>query len=230
MRSNTGQRKKRLQIKLVQRRQMWTLTLEGWVIVIVLIISLFVFAVTHIQPFLAVTSPVKADILVVEGWIDDNGLKQALAEFERGSYRQIITTGIPLQRGYYLSQYKDFANLAAATLEAMGADKSKIIPIPTPGVLKDRTQASVLELKKWLVNSQQNSRQKIESINLFSDNVHSRRSWMIYKKILEPKIKVGVIAAKKDNYNPKRWWGSSEGVRMVLPEAIGYIYALFKSN
>jgi hypothetical protein len=226
MRRNTEQRKKRLQIKLLQRQQMWTLTIEGWVIAIAFTIILFLFAITHIQAFLAVTSPVKADILIVEGWMDDNGLKQALAEFEQGSYRQIITTGIPLQKGYYLSEYKDFANLAAATLEAMGVDKSKIIPIPTPGVLKDRTHASVLELDKWLVNSQS----KIESINLFSDNVHSRRSWMIYKKVLEPKIKVGVIAAENFSYNPKRWWGSSEGVRTVLSEAIGYIYALFKSN
>jgi DUF218 domain len=229
MRRNTEQRKKRLQLKLLQRRQMWTLTLEGWVIALALTISLFLFAVTHIQSFLAVTSPVKADILVVEGWMDDNGLKQALAEFNRGSYRQIITTGIPLQRGYYLSEYKNFANLAAATLEAMGADKNQIIPIPTPGVLKDRTYASVLELNKWLVNSQ-HSDKKIESINLFSDNVHSRRSWMIYKKLLEPKIKVGVIAAENFGYNPQRWWSSSEGVRTVLPEAIGYIYALFKFN
>ena len=230
MRRNTQQRKKRLQIKLLQRRQMWTLTFEGWVIALALTIILFLFAVTQIQSFLAVTSPILADTLVVEGWIDDNGLKQALAEFERGSYRQIITTGIPLQKGYYLSDYKDFANLEAASLEAMGGDKNKIIPIPTPGVLKDRTHASVLELNKWLVNSQQNSHQKIESINLFSDNVHSRRSWMIYKKILEPKIKVGVIAAENFSYNPKRWWGSSEGIRTVLPEAIGYIYALFKLN
>jgi hypothetical protein len=229
MRRNTEQRKKRLQLKLLQRRQMWTLTLEGWVIALALTISLFLFAVTHIQSFLAVTSPVKADILVVEGWMDDNGLKQALAEFKRGSYRQIITTGIPLQRGYYLSEYKNFANLAAATLEAMGADKNQITPIPTPGVLKDRTYASVLELRKWLMNSQQ-SGQKIESINLFSDNVHSRRSWMIYKKLLEPKIKVGVISAENFGYNPQRWWSSSEGVRTVLPEAIGYIYALLKSN
>lgn len=230
MRRNTEQRKKRLQLKLLQRRPMWTLTLEGWVIALALFVVLFVFTVTHIQSFLAVTAPIKADILVVEGWIDDNGLKQALAEFERGSYRQLITTGIPLQRGFYLSEYKNFAALAAATLEAMGADKDKIIPIPTPDVLKDRTHASVLELDKWLVNSQQNSHQKIESINLFSDNVHARRSWMIYKKLLEPKIKVGVIAAENFGYNPKRWWGSSEGVRTVLPEAIGYIYALFKLN
>ncbi len=224
MRNKVRQRKKPFDIKLVKRQEMLTLTLQGWIVTSVLILALITIIITQVQPFLAVTSPIKADILVVEGWLADEALKQALNEFETGSYTHIITTGIPLQRGYYLSEYKDFANLAAATLKAMGADDKKIIPIPTPDVRKDRTYASVIALKEKLATSQL----KLESMNLFSDNIHARRSWMLYKKVL-PNTKIGVIAAPTHSYDTKRWWSSSEGLRTVIPEAIAYIYALFKS-
>lgn len=224
MRSKVRKRKKPFDIKLVKRQEMLTLTLQGWIVTSILILTLITLIITQVQPFLAVTSPIKADILVVEGWLADEALKQALNEFEMGSYTHIITTGIPLQRGYYLSEYKDFANLAAATLKAMGAKDEKIIPIPTPDVKKDRTYASVIALKEKLATSQL----KLESMNLFSDDVHARRSWMLYKKVL-PNTKIGVIAAKTRSYDAKRWWSSSEGIRTVIPEAIAYIYALFKT-
>lgn len=172
MRSKVRKRKKPFDIKLVKRQEMLTLTLQGWIIASTLILALITIIIAQVQPFLAVTSPIKADILVVEGWLADEALKQALNEFEMGSYTHIITTGIPLQRGYYLSEYKDFANLAAATLKAMGADSEKIIPIPTPDVRKDRTYASVIALKEKLATSQL----KLKSMNLFSDDVHARRS------------------------------------------------------
>jgi DUF218 domain len=210
-------------IKLIRRQEMWTLTTYGWGIAIAFMIVLFSFAITHIQPFLAVNSPIKADILVVEGWLTDYGIKQAITEFEKGSYKQLITTGIPLQRGYYLAEYKDFANLAAATLVELGFDQEKITPVPTPGVEKDRTEASVIALKEKFANTEP----KIKTLNLISDGVHARRSWMIYKKVLSPDIKVGIIAAETRNYNQKKWWSSSEGVRVVLSELIAYIYALF---
>jgi uncharacterized SAM-binding protein YcdF (DUF218 family) len=224
MRNQIRKRKKPFDIQLIKRQEMWTLTMQGWIATSTFVLVLILIMITNVHPFLAVTSPIKADILVVEGWLADEALKQALNEFQIGSYTHIITTGIPLQRGYYLSEYKDFANLAAATLKAMGADDEKIIPIPTPDVRKDRTYASAIALKEKIVASQV----KLESLNLFSDDIHARRSWMLYKKVL-PNTKVGVIAAETRSYDPKRWWSSSEGLRTVIPEAIAYIYALFKS-
>jgi hypothetical protein len=37
---------------------------------------------------------------------------------------------------------------------------------------------------------------------------------------------VGVFAAKDLDYDPQRWWMSSNGFRMVMDEAIAYVYAL----
>ncbi|MEH2054847.1 MAG: YdcF family protein [Nostoc sp.] len=212
------------QVKLIKRQEMWTLTTHGWTIAIALIAYLIFFTITHVHSFLAVTSPIKsAQVLVVEGWLPDYAIEKALTEFKIGSYRQIITTGGTLGKGSYLIGYKDFAEVSAATFIKLGLEAEKVIAVPTPFVIKDRSYASAAEFYRWLSNSNL----QIESINLFSLDVHARRSWFLFRKILTPHIKVGVIAATTQDYNPSKWWGSSEGVRTILDEGIAYIYARF---
>jgi hypothetical protein len=181
------------------------------------------FLLTHIQPFLAPTSPIKADILVVEGWIPDYALKNAIAEFKTGGYQKLVTTGVPVELGYYLIQYKNLAELAAATLIALGFDQDKLVAVPAPEVIRDRTVASAVALRQWIADSDL----KVESINLYTFDVHARRSWLIFKQALAPEIKVGVIVVENQKYDPKQWWIYSEGVRRIISETIAYIYARF---
>ncbi|MDZ8056578.1 MAG: ElyC/SanA/YdcF family protein [Aulosira sp. ZfuVER01] len=210
--------------RLIKRQEMWILTVQGWIIAIALIAALIIFAITHIHPFLAVTSPIKsAEILVVEGWLPDYALQQAVAEFKSGNYRQIITTGGTLEQGAYLTAYNSFADVAAATLKKFGLESEKVVAVPAPYVIKDRSYTSAAEFGRWL--SKSNFQPK--SINLFSWDAHTRRSWLLFKKVLAPQMKVGAIAAKTQDYNPKQWWRSSQGVRTVIDEAIAYIYAQF---
>lgn len=217
------QNKKIQSIRLVHRQEKWTFTAQGWGVVITFAATLIIFTITHIHPFLAVTSPIKADILVVEGWLPDYALKQALTEFENGSYNKIVTTGGPLPTGYYLAEYKTFAELSVATLEALGLENEKLVAVPAPEVIKDRTYASAVTFRQWLSNSNLN----VQSINLYTLDVHTRRSWLIFKQVLAPKIKTGAIAAKTQDYQPNNWWSSSAGVRSVISEVIAYIYARF---
>jgi hypothetical protein len=211
-------------MRLIQRQKMLIPTTQGWLITCLVIVVLIVFILTHIHPFLAANSPVQANILVVEGWMKDHAIKDAMTEFEKGGYQKLITTGLPVDLGYYLlSQYKTTAELSAATLIALGFDKDKLVAVPGPNVVKNRTAASAAALRQWIVTSNL----KVTSINLYTYDVHARRSWLIFQKALAPDIKIGVIAAQPISYDPKRWWMSSEGVRSVLDEAIAYIYARF---
>lgn len=221
MATKTRQNKKIPRIRLIHRHQKWTLTAQGWGVLLLCAATLIIFTITHIHPFLAVNSPLKADFLVVEGWVPDYALKQAITEFKNGNYRQIITTGGPLDKGSYLVQYKNAAELSAATLKALGLKKEKLIVVPAPGVIKDRTYAAAIAFSQWLSTSDL----KLESINLYTYDAHARRSWLLFKKALGPKIKVGVIAAETLDYEPKKWWSSSAGVREVIDETIAYIYA-----
>ena len=44
------------------------------------------------------------------------------------------------------------------------------------------------------------------------------------RKFFEPTIQVGVIAHQPTSYDANVWWQSSEGVKSIISEAIGYIY------
>jgi hypothetical protein len=208
---------------LIHQKEVWVLTGEGWLVTLACVAALMLFLINQLYPFLALNSPLKADILVIEGWMQDYAIKEAIAEFERGSYQKLITIGPSLWVGHYLSQYKNFAELAAANLIALGFDPDKLVAVPTPDVFRNRTDASAAALSQWIANSGL----KVESINLYTFDVHSRRNWMIFNQALAPEIKVGVIVLEPLSYDPKRWWVSSAGVRSIISETIAYIYARF---
>lgn len=214
-----------MKIRLIRCREMWAITRKGWVIATIGLIIATMLIVKNIHPFLAVSSPVKADILVVEGWLPDYAIESAIAEFKKGKYRQLITTGSPLSKGYYLAEYKNYAELTAATCIALGFDRDKIVAVPAANVLKYRTAASAIALRDWLATSAL----KVDAINLYSLGTHARRSWLIFKEVLNPEIQVGIIAAETQDYNPQEWWKSSEGFRTVTGEIIAYLYARFVS-
>jgi len=208
---------------LIHRQEVWVLTVQGWLITLGCITTLMLFLLTHVHSFLAVNSPIKADVLVVEGWIPDYAIEQAMVEFKRGGYKKLITTGVPVEIGSYLAQYKNSAEISAATLRTLGFEQDKIVVVPAPNVIRNRTYASAVALRQWLASSDS----KIKSVNLYTFDVHTRRSWLIFKEALAPEIQVGVIAVKSYNYNPNQWWISSEGVRSIISEMIAYIYARF---
>lgn len=207
-------------IRLIHRKEMWTLTFQGWIVTLLCIAALSLGIVTNLHSFLSVSSPVQADILVVEGWLPDEALKGAIAEFNSHSYKKLITTGLPLLKGSYLAEYNNFAELAAATLIALGFDQQNLVAVPATDVIKYRTYAGAAALRQWLEKSDL----KGKSINVYTLGVHARRSWLIFKQVLAP-IEVGVIAAKPIDYDPKKWWNYSAGVRSVIDETIAYIYA-----
>ncbi len=208
---------------LIHQKEVWVLTGEGWLVTLICVAALMLFLINQLYPFLALNSPLKADILVIEGWMQDYAIKEAIAEFERGGYQKLITIGPSLWVGHYLSQYKNFAELAAANLIALGFDPDKLVAVPTPDVFRNRTDASAAALSQWIAGSGL----KVESINLYTFDVHSRRNWMIFNQALAPEIKVGVIVLEPLSYDPKRWWVSSAGVRSIISETIAYIYARF---
>lgn len=208
-------------MRLIHRREMWVPTIQGWIVTLLFIATLMLFLLTHIHSFLAPNSPIKADILVVEGWVPDYALKNAIEEFNRGSYKKLITTGIPVEEGYYLSQYKNAAEIAAETLRVLNFDRDKLVAVPASKVNINRTASTAVALRQWLANSDL----KVKSINLQSFDVHARRSWLTYKQALAPDIKVGVITVNSDDYNPDKWWFYSAGVRLIISETISYIYA-----
>ncbi|MCC0176269.1 YdcF family protein [Waterburya agarophytonicola K14] len=208
---------------LISYKPRWGLNIRGWLGIFLAIAFLFWLVIFKLEPFLAYSAPVKAEILVVEGWIGDEGIIGAIDEFERNPYQLIITAGAPFGRGEYLSEYRDFAHLSWATMVSLGLDPAQIQPIFTPQVIRDRTLTSAGAVKQWLDRSQLNP----QAINVYTVDVHSRRTWFLYKQVFEPEVSVGIISHPPLDYDPEVWWASSEGFRKIFSEAIAYIYAKF---
>src|SRR5215831_9511157 len=75
---------------LLVRRECWTLSLPGKLLVVSLAgISAFA-AMFEAYPFLAVNHPIPAKVLVVEGWIRTYTLSQVADEFKRGHYQRLL--------------------------------------------------------------------------------------------------------------------------------------------
>jgi hypothetical protein len=179
-------------------------------------------AVTQLYPFLAMNQPIAADALVVEGWIHDKNLQDAVTEYKSHRYQYLMTTGIPIPQGAYLAQYKTYAELAAASVKRLGIEHDQIIAVPAAYVTKDRTYTAAISLRQWLDRNPS----RISSINVLTVGAHARRTWMLYNKALAPRYSVGIIASSVgQEYNPQRWWASSAGFRTVTSEAIAYLYA-----
>ncbi len=206
----------------VRRRECLVPTWRGWLLFTLLCITLLVTVVLRIHPFLTVTEPAPAAVLVVEGWVPDYVLEQAKAEFERHRYHMLYITGGPLERGGHLSLYKTYAELGAATLIRMGMRKEAIEAVPAPLVQQDRTYASAVALKNWLRQHSVGG----TTINVVSKGAHARRSRLLFQKAFGEDSRVGIIAIEDRDYDPKHWWKFSQGVRTVVDELVAYIYAL----
>jgi hypothetical protein len=208
---------------LLSYKPRWGISAKGWLLIIATIVAITIVFISNIHAFLAVSQPIKAQALVVEGWIGDEILVEVVKEYQQKDYLFIITTGPKINKGLFISEYKNYAELNAASLVSLGINQAQIIAVPTPAAKRNRTLAAALSVKNWLEKSEL----KIQSINLFSYDVHTRRSWRIYRQVFEPKIKVGAIAASPLGYEPTRWWTYSQGVRSIISETIAYIYAKF---
>jgi hypothetical protein len=208
---------------LLKRRECWVLSGRGWIALLVGLIATLLVGINSIYPFLAVNAPVPSSVLVAEGWLPDYALEQAKNEFTSHRYRLVITTGQRISRGHYLSQYGTYAELSAATLKKLGVNEQSVVAVPVDFAEKDRTYECAVAVRDWLSGS----KFLLTSINVCTVGPHARRSRLLFKKAFGDTIAVGVIALEDVDYDPHSWWKSSEGVKTIIEESIGYFYARF---
>lgn len=215
--------RRRAFLGLMRCRVCWVPTLRGWLVLFVLSAALFAGAIAGICPFLAVNDPRPGGILVVEGWVPDYVMKAVIAEYEQNGYTQLLVTGGPLENGSPLVDYATIANVGASIVHKLRPDLPNVHAVSAPKVKQDRTYASAVALKAWL----QEHGQLPAKLNLVSAGPHSRRSRLLFQKVFGSDAEIGILAMEDDSYDPRRWWASSAGFRVVTGEAIAYVYARF---
>jgi len=216
-------KKTRLLGGLLVRRERWTLSWTGRLLVLLLGLGVALALVTRLYPFLAVASPVKSDILVVEGWLPRGGLAQTIALVNTDGYRKVFTSGTVAKEDWTARPGETYAELAAERLVMLGLDANLVQAVPCAEERKDRTYNSALAVKNWCATNHV----RLDSLNLVTLGPHARRSRMLFREAFGDDVKIGVITLTGSNYDPSRWWCSSDGFRDVTSEAIAWFYARF---
>lgn len=206
------------------RRPRWGLSLKGKLLVLFLALGLLLAIGMRIYPFLAVTKRVDADVLVVEGWIHQYAIDVAAEEFRAGSYQHLFTTGGPvIGKGGYINDFNTAASVGGDLLKKTGIPRDEVQIVPSRVNGRDRTYSSAIALRDWL----REHNVQVHGINVVTENAHARRSRLLFQKALGPDVAVGIIAVSSPDYDARRWWSYSDGVREVIGEGIAYIYAKF---
>jgi uncharacterized SAM-binding protein YcdF (DUF218 family) len=207
---------------IITRKNRWGLSWRGRLLVIIGVVASVYVVLMNIYPFLAITRRTDADTLVVEGWIHQYAIHAAAAEFRKGAYRQLLTTGGPVSgTGAYTNDYNTSASVGADLLKKAGVPGELVTMVPSHVYDRDRTYSSAVALRNWLRERHMLG----HSVNVVTEDIHARRTRMLFEKALGPTTKVGVIGVANPDYSANRWWHYSEGVEAVVGEAIAYIYA-----
>jgi hypothetical protein len=209
---------------LFEQKPRWSLSWRGKLLALLLVAGLGIATFFCIHPFLAVTHRVGTNVLVVEGWMHDYGLRAAVAEFRCGSYQRVFATGGPVEgNGGYINDYHTNASVGADILKKYGIPDECLEMVPSRVMDRDRTYASAVALRNWFRGHDMH----VRSLNVLTENVHARRSQLLFSKALGPETSVGIIAVPNPDYDARRWWRSSEGVKDVFSESLAYFYARF---
>jgi Ca-dependent carbohydrate-binding module xylan-binding len=115
-----------------------------------------------------------------------------------------------------VNNFNSVAELARNQLLAMGVDSAKVTAVPGAMVNINRTLTSALAFRDWLAKSDIN----IKGLNIISLGAHTRRTWMIYNKILKDRYPIGIISVPDYNYNRSYIYKLFKTIR----ETLGIIY------
>lgn len=207
---------------LISRRERWVLSARGWLVTLAVVAAAGTTFLLGVYPFFAITARVETRLLAVEGWLDMYAMKVAVEEFRTGGYERVFTTGGPVVGlGGYTNDYNTSASVGADRLKQVGLPAEVLQMVPARVLSRNRTYTSALALKVWCAENNV----PLTRINVLTADVHARRTQQLFQQALGPDVAVGVISVPHPDYDARRWWAYSQGVRAVLGECIAYVYA-----
>lgn len=203
--------------RFFRRKSVYVPTLLSWLVLLVGSMAFAIACTRFTYPWLASHRPAPgARILVVDGWLAEPELNQAIALIRTSRYDKIVTTGGPIDSWTDLLGAHTHADLSAAYLRRHLDSRIAVLPLPAPASERDRSFVSAWQVRNWLAATGRNP----SSIDVLSSGAHARRSAMIYRLALGHGIEVGILASRPATYPPDRWWTTSAGVKAVVGEAL----------
>jgi hypothetical protein len=79
---------------------------------------------------------------------------------------------------------------------------------------------AVLTVRKWL----HERGLKPAKINIIGNGSHARRTRLVYQMAFGDEAKVGICTSPEKDFDPRRWWTTSQGFKAIMGEIIAYTY------
>jgi uncharacterized SAM-binding protein YcdF (DUF218 family) len=207
---------------LFDRKERWALSWRGRLIVASALLLVGALVLKGVYPFLAITERVDANILVVEGWIPECAIRAAVKEFQSKHYQRVFTTGGPVEgTGGYINDFMTSASVGADLLKKAGVPDQSLQMVPSRVMDRDRTYGSAVALRNWF----RKHNMVVSGIDVVTEDVHARRTRLLFQKALGQNVQVGIIAVANVDYPANRWWHYSQGLKDVVSEFAAYLYA-----
>src|SRR5438034_852982 len=207
---------------LLDRKERWSLSWRGRLILASALLLVGALIFKGVYPFLATTHRVDAEVLVVEGWIHEYAIRAALKEFQSNHYARIFTTGGPVEgTGGYINDYWTSASVGADLLKKWGLPDERLQMVPSRVMDRDRTYGSAVALRNWF----REHNMAVSSIDVVTEDVHARRTRLLFQKAFGKDVQVGIIGVANVDYPANRWWHYSQGLKNVVSEFAAYLYA-----
>ena len=176
-----------------RRRPTWL----GWTLISTLFLGLILAFTLNIYTFLAPQKPPHQGLMVIEGWIHDFALDDAVILFKQGNYSKFICTGVPIEIGSYIQQFKSYPEMTAARLRELGIPDEKIIVTVADFEKKDRTYLSAVALRESFITH--NIEEK--NLHLITTGPHGRRSRLLFQKALGKEYHIGITCLDDISYD-----------------------------
>jgi hypothetical protein len=146
-------------------------------------------------------SLINIDSLTVEftnDMVDENGdrdlhVKEVIIDdtiIINYQYNSVLDYGSIGGPGRIVNDYNSHPQIIRNKLFEFGVDSSRVLAITIKKTLFNRTLASAVAVRKWLKSSELG----VKGINVVSKGIHSRRTWLAYRRILDLSYNVGIIS------------------------------------
>ena len=141
---------------LFRRRQVWLPTWQGALLLVVVVAASALIGLRHLATWLAPHDPAVgrdgqgARTLIVEGWLDEDGLDAAIAVIARGRYERVVASGGPIDSWREGQRWPTYAERAADYLRRHGVTAIPVVAVAAPESMQDRTFVSAVVVRDWL--------------------------------------------------------------------------------
>lgn len=206
---------------LFRKRLVYVPTIWGSLLILLTVVFFSYLMLINTYSFLAFEKKARSKILVVEGWIDEKCVANALELYKQNGYEYLIVTGVPITQWTYSSPFNNMADATAESIRRMHYKDTLYRVIVPSNILRDRTYSTAVALKMKLEEWQL----PYQDFDVYTVGAHARRSYLVYKKAFQDGRHIGLIADTDASFDPEKWYATSRGFRIVLSELISYIYA-----